>query len=82
MSFNNILILTSHYRENTTMAIKPKGPTGIQRVSESDMARTFNKSEFTSKMGKTCQGCDKYFSYLRNEKFCIECSKRRRNLSN
>ena len=62
------------------MAFKPSRPQGTTRISESEEARTIapKPAENTSKLGKYCLACNKYFSYLRHQdKLCTGCDNRK-----
>jgi hypothetical protein len=62
------------------MAFKPSRPQGPTRISESEEARTIapQSTESSSKLGKFCLACSKYYSYLRpHDKLCVSCDSRK-----
>ncbi len=70
------------------MKQKPR-QTGLTRICESEQERDLDKKvevkakEQDNSLGRSCEGCDKYFSFLRqNENLCPFCMKRHESLKN
>lgn len=59
------------------MAFQPPKKSGFVRLSETEETRKFGESTMENnpnKLGKFCEGCDKYYDYmLPEEKYCMKC---------
>lgn len=51
---------------------------GFQRLDEGVDIRYFESKERLAQVGRNCQGCSKFYNYLRaHNTFCLSCQSRR-----